>query len=295
MTRGVIFLHSLNWDDLRFVLAVVEHGSLSAAARQLGVNHATVLRRVGAFEARIGSPIFHRTAQGYQILPDQLRLIEATREVGHAIQSVERLGAGREAQLSGQVRVTSTDTVCMTLLPEILKELQATATGLHLSLVCSNTHLNLSLLEAEVTIRPAARLPEELVGTQAGYMRFAVYKRSGEPESDRWVGPMGALSHSLPMVWLDEFIKGGGYEARTDSFMVALELAAQGVGQALLPCFVAEPDSRLDRIDHATPDIKVPIWVASHEELANVSRLSLVRSSLLDALQHRRAELDPHF
>ncbi|MEO9895680.1 MAG: LysR family transcriptional regulator [Paracoccaceae bacterium] len=288
-------MHSLNWDDLRFVLAVVEHGSLSAAARQLGVNHATVLRRVGAFEARIGSPIFHRTAQGYQILPDQLRLIEATREVGHAINSVERLGAGLETQLSGQVRVTSTDTVCMTLLPEILKDLQSQAEGLHLSLVCSNTHLNLSLLEAEVTIRPAARLPEELVGAQAGYMRFAAYKRAADSVSDRWIGPAGPLTDALPMVWLDDFIKGTGYVARTDSFMVARELAVQGVGQALLPCLIAESDSGLERIDRFTPDIKVPIWVASHEELAKVSRLRLVRSSLLEALQQHQAQLDPQF
>ncbi|MEP6370466.1 MAG: hypothetical protein ABJ091_11795 [Lentilitoribacter sp.] len=164
-----------------------------------------------------------------------------------------------------------------------------------MSLVCSNTHLNLSLLEAEVTIRPAARLPEELVGAQAGYMRFAVYKRATESVSDRWIGPAGPLANALPTVWLDEFIKGAGYVARTDSFMVARELAAQGVGQAMLPCLIAESDDRLDRIDQFTPDIKVPIWVASHEELAEVSRLRLVRSSLLEALQRHKTQLDPQF
>ena len=83
-------MHRANWDDLRYVLAVSTTGSLSGAARQLGVNHATVLRHVTAFEDAHGGPVFERTAQGYELLSDRARVIDAAREVANAMHSVER-------------------------------------------------------------------------------------------------------------------------------------------------------------------------------------------------------------
>mgnify|MGYP000580855527 CR=1 FL=1 len=83
-------MHNDNWDDLRFVLAVAEAGTVSGAARVLGVNHATVLRRIAAFEERHGAPVFQRTQQGYVIRPDMLQVIEAAQEAGAAMRGAER-------------------------------------------------------------------------------------------------------------------------------------------------------------------------------------------------------------
>ena len=90
-------MHSANWDNLRFVLSVAEHGSVSGAAKALGINHATVLRRVAAFEEAHGGPVFEKTATGYRVLPDRARVIEAAREVANAVLSVERLMHGARA------------------------------------------------------------------------------------------------------------------------------------------------------------------------------------------------------
>lgn len=289
-----MFLHSLNWDDLRFVLAVVEHGSLAAAARHLGVNHATVLRRVGAFESHLGAPVFLRTAHGYQVRPDKLRLIEAAREVGHAVHTVERLGAGKDAQLTGHVRVTSTDTICLALLPGILSELRARAIGLNLTLICSNLHLDFARLEAEVTVRPAEHLGEGLTGEVAGHMRFAVYDRR-EPTrtNNSWIGTAGPLSRSRAGIWLAERCAGDGFVATSDSFLVMRELVAEGVGRTLLPCLIGEADPRLRRLDMADCDVTVPVWVACHAELADVARIAALRTSLHAALLRRADVLNP--
>jgi len=269
-----------NWDDLRYVLAVAEHGSVSAAARALGVNHATVLRRIAAFEAAHGAPIFDRGPHGYAVPPDRLRVIEAAREAAAAIDTVNRLIRGAEAQISGTLRITSTDSLCVGVLPEIVAGLQAASAGLRIDLISTNAHLDLGRLGADITVRPALRLPDDMRGEQAGVLGFAVYAAPKAP--DIWLGLRGALQRAAvgPLV-TDE--TGAG----SDSFVVLRELAAQGLGRAILPCCLGEPDARLRRVDSGLNLPLVPLWVASHPDLADSPRLSRLRRRIVRALRDR--------
>jgi DNA-binding transcriptional LysR family regulator len=117
-------MHNENWDDLRYVLAVAEGGSVSAAAKSLGVNHATVLRRIAAFETRHGALVFDRGPAAMPVRPDQRRLIEAAREVEAGFGALDRLAHGSTA-LSGVIRVTSTDSFTAHVLPRIVARLEA--------------------------------------------------------------------------------------------------------------------------------------------------------------------------
>ena len=286
-------MHRLNWDDLQFVLAVVEAGSVAGASRQMGVNHATVLRRIAAFEESVGTQVFDRTPRGYVLRPDRLRLIAAAREVGQAVQSVHQLAQGLDAPLAGHVRVTSTDTLCQSLLPEILADLHQSAGELRLSLISTNSHLNLSRLEAELTLRPAPVLPEGLVGESPVSMAFAAYAAPGCNNAG-WLGFDGAMRRSRPWAWLEPQLEPGAAIGSADSFLVLREMVAQGLGRALLPCFIARDDPRLVRLDVGLPpETATPIWVACHEELADVPRLIRVRGLLCQALRDRAAQLGP--
>src|SRR5712672_1273072 len=110
----------MEWDDLRYVLAVAEAGSLAGAARTLGVNHTTVLRRVGAFEKHLGLRLFERLPTGYVLTAGGEELIAAARQVNDTVIELERKLAGQDLRLSGTVRVTTTDTLMGSILPEIL-------------------------------------------------------------------------------------------------------------------------------------------------------------------------------
>lgn len=273
-----------NWDDLRYVLAVAEAGSVSGAARRLGVNHATVLRRVAAFEERHGAEVFDRTVQGYQIPPDRLRLFEAAREVSTAFETVERLLKGTSADVAGVVRITSTDSLCLHVLPGIVEGLRSEAPGLRIELHSSNAHADLGRLQAEISIRPALRLPDDLKGEAAGIMRFAAFAPKGLPDVP-WLGLRGALGRSLAAEWL-----AGQGEADTaapgaDSFPVLRELVARKLGKAVLPLKVAEGDPRLERLPVVPDPDQVPVWVASHSDLADVPRLRVLRLKLATALR----------
>lgn len=274
----------MNWDDLRFVLAVAEAGSVSAAARRLGVNHATVLRRIAAFEEAAGTTLFDRTAQGYAILPDRLRVIEAAREAGAAMEAVGRLLRGAEAQISGTVRVTSTDSLCQSVLPCIVASLSARAAGLRIDLLSTNAHLDLARLGADISIRPALRLPDDLVGEQAGQMGFAVYGAAGPVRTERWLSLRGMLARAPIAALLEREVAEDDFSGGSDSFVILREMAAAGLGRAVLPLCLGEDDARLSRRAVAFDLPPVPLWVASHADLAEAPRLRTVRRKLAQAL-----------
>lgn len=268
-----------SWDDLRFVLAVAETGSVAGAARTLDVNHATVLRRIAAFEARVGQPVFERTAHGYRLPPDQFRLIEAAREVAAAVDGVERLAKGT-ATAGQAVRVTSTDSLCVSVLPGIVAEL--TGHDMTLELRCSNAHLDLGRLHADIAIRPAASLPSDLVGEIAAEMNFAVYATPEAPPD--WLALQGPLARAAPAEWLTARVGEADIVAGADSFVVLREMAAAGLGRVILPMILGDGDSRLVRQEVDLPDFRVPVWVACHAEMADAPRLRRIRKALVERI-----------
>ena len=282
-------MHSDNWDDLRFVLAVAESGSVSAAARVLGVNHATVLRRIAAFEQHHNAVIFTRTQQGYTVPPDKLRIIEAAREAAVAMDTVARTIRGNGARLSGIVRITSTDSLCTIVLPGILAQIQAQADGLRVELLANNAHLDLARLNADISVRPAVRLPDDLRGEMAGKIGFAGYG-SAAPGLNTWLNLRGTLARSVAADWMGKAQSIDETSGGADSFLVLREMVAAGLGQSILPCYVGDPDPRLQRIAGA-PHMTVPIWVASHADLADAPRLRTLRMQLVQALQAQSATL----
>ena len=272
-------MHKENWDDLRFVLSVAQNGSVSAAARELGVNHATVLRRIAAFEERHGSQIFDKTARGYLVPDDRARVIDAAREVENAILAVERMIGGAQAPLSGVVRVTSTDTFCMGVLPAMLPGLRAVSNDLHVDLLSSNAHLDLARLDADIAVRPTLKLPDDLVGETTARLGFAAYSTPDAPEV--WLGLSGALQGSRPGQWLAKSVRDDQRVGSADSFLTLQQMASAGLGRAILPCFLADKEPRLTRLDLNLPDLSVDIWVASHADLAGIPRIRAVREHLL--------------
>ena len=291
MRDALPIMHRDNWDDLRFVLAVAESGSVSAASRALGVNHATVLRRVAAFEERHGILVFERTPTGYAVPRDRLRLIEAAREAEAAHLAVTRLVAGARAPLTGAVRVTSTDSLCVSVLPRVLVRLRSEAPDLRIDLLSSNTHTDLARIEADIAVRPAVALPDDLAGEEATELGFAAYAPASAADCGSWLGLSGVLARSKAAEWLKGMVSGIELAGAADSFVVLREMVAAGQGKAVLPCILGDADARLVRLPGAMPDLSVPLWVASHVDLVDAPRLAAVRARLVQALRADAARI----
>ncbi len=291
--RGGAGVARQNWDDLRYILAVAETGSVSAAARRLGVNHATVLRRIAAFEDESGAELFDKTRRGYTVAPDRARVIEAAREVEAAVESLDRMVAGLQAPLSGKIRVTSTDSLSLFVLPGAIGRVCASAPGLDVSVIASNDRTDMARVQAEIAVRPSMKLPDDLVGVAVAGLRFAPYARRlpaggvdpGMSHSgrDRWLVLTGILERAAPGVWLGARRDAGQCKMSgmgADSFLVLAAMAVAGAGIALLPCIVGDADPSLERLFDPDPPIEVPVWVATHADLAEVPRIARFRASL---------------
>ncbi|MCK0138420.1 LysR family transcriptional regulator [Aliiroseovarius sp. F47248L] len=283
-------MHNENWDDLRYVLAVAETGSVLQAAKRLGVNHATVLRHLAAFENRHGLPVFERTPNGYRVLADREHIIRAAQNAASAIQEVARLaGGGERGTMKGTVRITSTDTLCALVLPRITRAIKADSQDLNMTLLSSNTHLDLIREQAHIIVRPSLKIADDLVGVAACEIGFAAY--ATETFHDQWLGLSGPLTRSVAGTWMAENISPDQMTTASDSFLTLAALAAQGAGAAILPCFVGDLHRDLVRLSTKAPHLRSPLWVAHHVDTVQTAPMREVAGQLSDRLADQRDSL----
>ncbi len=280
----------IDWDDVRFVLAVARKGTLSGAARQLRVNHATVLRRVNGFESGLGVTVFDRTARGYQVAPHRRQLLDAMQAMEEAALGVERALMAARAPLSGLVRVTSTDSLCQSILPSVTARLMREAEGLTIDLISHNARADLGRMDADIAVRPTQTLPQGLTGAKAGKMRFGVFAAPGR--ATNWLGMSGPLAGSVPARWMAETVSEHEISAWADSFVVLREMAAAGQGRAILPVVLGATDPRLVPLSDLIPPMEVDIWVACHADMAEVPRIKAVQDMLSSALNAELARIE---
>lgn len=283
--------HKTNWNDLQYVLAVAETGSLSAAARALGVNHATVLRRVAAFEAEQAAPVFERDRKGYRLRPEASRLIGALQSLRREVEGLERALAADPAALAGDVTVTTTDSLAVSVLPSAVEAIRRHHPGIRVILSNSNLRLNLARLDAEVTIRPAKEPPDGLSAVNAGTLGFAVY---GSPrylaehpfaahEHHDWLTGTEVLRHSPVWQW-QAMLPEARVVARSGSFVDLARLAAQGLGLVMIPTCLGETMADLAPAPGIADRLETRLWVAFHADLADVPRIRTVTQHLIETL-----------
>ncbi|SDK02778.1 LysR family transcriptional regulator [Aliiruegeria lutimaris] len=266
------------WDDIRYVLAVAETGSLNAAATQLGVTHATVLRRVSIFEQKHGQAVFQKRPTGYRVLPEAEPILAEARNVRDAVLALDRAFLGTDPSLSGPVRIASTDSICTCILPPIVEEISRIHPDLEIVLQSANFRHDFLRLSADIAVRPAIGLEEGMFGEKAGCFEFAAY--ATDNCRDVWLRLEGPLQHIPVAKWMQESIAPDRSSIGSDSFLVLREFIAAGAGYGILPEYVGDADQRLTRLAAAIPAFRTPIWVATLKELSNNVRFRTVREIL---------------
>ncbi len=283
----------MNWDNLRYALSVAEKGSIAAAARELGVNRTTVLRRINAFEKSINVRLFERIDSEYTLTPEAEQLLSAARAVSATINELERKIIGRELKLEGVVRVTTTDSLLLSVIGAPMASFTALHPHIHLELVITNSVLNLMRRDADVAIRPSLSPPELLIGRRVCELGFGVYGAhaylAGNPSRDiashRWLAADDSMSRSPPGRWVQANVPDEAVVMRADSF-VALQVAAeQGLGLAILPCCIADTSAGLQRVRCESADMTIGLWVLTHEDLRSSARVHAFTEHIARALK----------
>ena len=294
-------MHKFNWDDLQIVMAVAECGSASAAAQQLGLNHSTVLRRVNAFETTQGVKLFERRSTGYRPTSAGRAILQAAREINQKIRGVQRDILGRDSRLEGGVELTTTDSIFHAVIAGYLERFQDKHPDITVNVTMTNIRLNLTNLDAEVSVRPSRNPPEDLLGRRVCGLAFAIYTAaapaherpsSSGPVDAPWLGTAGELQNSPAGAWFEKNIEPGQIIARSNSFVALRDLALTGLGQTVLPCCLGDRSAALQRVSDPIAELSTSLWVLMHPDLRNSARVSALSDHLARALRADKALME---
>ena len=302
----------LDWGDLRHALAVAEAGSLAAAARQLGVNHTTVLRRLDALEARLGARLFDRKRSGYQPTDAGVAVLAQARHMADRVHEIERHVLGRDRELTGLLRVTTAFVIMEHLLPEPLAAFSRAFPGIEVEVVQNAFLVDLSrrrpevpgqaLAEraADVALRLSTQVAEHLVGRNLGMTQCRVYARRGAAELPQSVTPLPALVRDAPWVafehdqqgrlydrWMGARLDGAKVRVRVDIFDAMAAMLGTGIGVGVLPTFMETKHPELMAVSDPIPEMAAPVWMLTHPDLRQTARVSAFMRDVGDAMAAR--------
>ncbi|MEM9013001.1 MAG: LysR family transcriptional regulator [Pseudomonadota bacterium] len=287
----------LDWSLVQTIHAVAEAGTLSAAARTLGLTQPTLGRQVKAAEARLGLTLFHRHARGLVPTDACLALLGPAEEMRAAALRFARTVEGQEGDPSGTVRITASVYVAHFILPEILAEIRRTLPEVQIELAPSDSTDNLLFREADIALRMYRPEQLEVVTRKVADLHIGLYAaesyiaRRGLPE-----GAETFQSHDLIGYDRSDIIiramQAHGLQARRSDFAVRCDdqaaywqLLRAGAGIGAGQCLVGNRDPGLRRV---LPEIALqplPVWLTAHASLRTVPRIRRVYDALTAQLQ----------
>jgi DNA-binding transcriptional LysR family regulator len=288
----------MDWDDLRLVLAVTKEGTLSGAARSLGVTHSTVFRRLGAIETDLGVRLFERFRDGYSATAAGESVAALAGRFADEFVSLERRLSGQDLRPSGTVRITTTDTICTVLIRHV-PSLRAKYPEIRLEITISNAMANLTRREADIAVRPVPEPADTLVGRRIANIAHAIYAspdylaRCADRSQDEWIGVDDTMAATVIGRWLRQNVEDAQIALRLDALPALKDAACAGMGTALLPCYLGDGEPCLRRVRPVgVAEARSTLWLLTHNDLKRTARVQAVMGHLASALLSERALLE---
>lgn len=287
------------WDDQHAFLAVIEEGSLSAAARRLALSQPTVRARIASLELALGSALFVRSVNGMIPTNQALALADHVRAMQRASDAMMRAASSAADTIAGVVRLSVSEFIGVEVLPPMLSSLRERYPELRLELVLSNVTANLLEQEVDLAVRMTDPKQQALVARKVAKIPLGLFAhqsylaRRGMPETIEdlskhdFIGPDRSQSDLRFAAQLIPHLPPGNFALRTDSHPAQFAAARAGLGIAAVQIAVAEQSDGLVRV---LPDMQIGLleaWIVTHEDLRNVPRVRAVIDHLAEAFGER--------
>lgn len=277
----------LDWSALRDFLTVAETGSLSGAARRLGVSQPTLTRRMAALEERFQTELFRRSPRGLELTEAGESILEPARQMEQEVQAVELAVTGRDRALAGTVRITATEGIAIEWMTPRLAAFTAAHPAIEVQLLVQNTVLDLLRREADIAVRLGRPRQPDLVGKKVAELSFGLYAsrdyldRHGRPRElddlrhHRGVCFDEGLKQRGAGAWLEDALGRGSIVFRSNSLLAQLAAIRSGCGIGGQASFLTEVDPSLEPV---LPDQRVDldIWLVTHAGLRRSARIRAV-------------------
>lgn len=286
-------LNELDWTYIRSFLAVAETGSLTAAAKKIGQSQPTLGRHIKAAEDALNLQLFVRTTRGLRLSDAGLSLLEPARDMAKASARLSTLAAGRDARLSGTVRVTASVVVSHYLLPAIIADLRRVEPGIEIELVPSDTSESLIFREADIAVRMYRPAQLDVVARKVADHAFALYAskellaRQGNPETLEDLAALDFVGFDRSDMIIRTMRDVGFpvdrhfFGVRCDNQSVHWELVRHGCGIGAMQTIIGDAEPRVERLGFQPELPTLPVWLAAQGALHNTPRVKRVWDHLV--------------
>jgi DNA-binding transcriptional LysR family regulator len=290
----------MNWEDYRYILAISRAGGLPRAAEVLNVSISTVFRRLEKIEQASGGSLFHRKNSGYVANDICEELIAVAQKIEIEVNSAERLISGLDKELTGSIKITSSETLTSFFLARHIAEIQSAHPNLIFELHSDNKVLDLKNREADIALRPIRPVDNDLFGRKVSDICWGVYGSNSIKQapgfndlaaikSFKFVG--FSENHSTKAVLSNELtrIKGADVSHSTNSLISNASLAASGAAMAVLPCFLGEQWPGLRCYASPIKNRVGELWVVCHKDLRRNAKTRAVFDFIVKAAEKDKA------
>jgi len=285
-----------DWNRARAFLVTAEEGSLSAAARALGMAQPTLGRQVDALEEELGVILFERVGRGFTLTPSGLELLDHVRQMGDAANRVSLAAAGQSQSIEGPVCIAASEIHAAMLLPPILAKLRALQPGISIEIVASSKASDLRRREADIALRSFRPAEPDLVARKLRDMPARLYatpgylERIGNPKLPYDLRRADFISIDSSGVFLKGLNALGmnlterNFPILTENYLVMWEMVKHGLGIGVLDGLIGDREPLVRR---ALPDLEpliFPIWLVAHREVNTSRRIRVVFDLLVAEL-----------
>lgn len=293
-------LQQFDWNLIQSFLAVFEDGSLSAAARRLGVSQPTLGRHVGELESALGVTLFERSREGLSPTSEAVAIAVEARHIAESANAISLAAAGRSKAVEGTVRITASEVVATYLLTGVLGRILEKWPGIEVELVPSNEVQNLLRRDADIAVRMVRPTQMDLVARQVNQVRIGLFAhpdylaRHGTPSGVEDLAGHVVIGYDRS----DLIIRGlreNGIEVdrhffrfRTDDQVCGWEAVRRGLGIGFGPLYLGVRQKDLIRIGGELPVTELPMWLVTHREIHTSARIRVIYDDLAESLASLR-------
>lgn len=286
-----------NWDDYRYFLAVAESGSLSSAARALGVTQPTVGRRIQELEKRLHARLFDRLSHGYALTAIGESIFEQVRSLDQSVFDIERRIRGQDERLSGRVVVTTTEGLTACWLAPRMADFHADYPDVDVELLIALSPLDLLRREADIALRMGSPQSDLLVGRKIGRVHFGLYaaehylEARGRPRKLDELGRHAIIESTGEMAGLKQaevlrsHASGAVRSTASNNVFTQMALLRAGAGIVPMPCYMAAGQRGIERVLAGEFDVSLDLWLLTVRDLRQTKRVRAMMDFLAGAIR----------
>lgn len=297
----------MNWDDLRLFLALARNGRVSIAAKNIGIDPTTLIRRIKRLEESLDTSLFELTSKGYVLTDAGQHLAPFVEKAEQPLLDVNQQLTGKRTELSGSIRVSVSEGFGSWFLAPLLVDFHHKYPDISVELVATSGFLNLTKREADLAIlleRPSKGLLFTKKLTQYGLRLYAqkdylqqhpVIRSMRDLQSHSLISYIPQLVYAPQLRFIEEASMAGNRSLKSSSINAQHQMIAAGAGIGILPCFIADQDSRLTSVLPNSAEILRSFWLATHRDMRKLARIQVFIDWLVAQVAGKQALLTGNY